>query len=59
MKTMLINIARRVVHYLWINRKTIYSIAKKYYKTGNINGKIKFSEFLELVEIVKNSGLKV
>lgn len=61
MKITLINIARKILHYLWMNRATLYGIYEDYRKNPNttFDGKLTFKELVVLIETIKKSGLIV
>lgn len=61
MKTLLVNIGYRILHYLYINRETIYSVAKRMKADPNVkfDWNIELSEVRAMLLAIKDSWLKV
>jgi hypothetical protein len=61
MKSMLLQIGYRILHYLYINRNTIFSIAKRMKEDPNIkfDGNIELKEVRAMLLAIKDSGLKI
>lgn len=58
---MFTQIGLKILHYLYINRNTIFSLYKDIQENPNIkiDGKLNFAELLEYYKTIKKSGLKV
>lgn len=56
---LLIQIGYKILHYLYINRDTLFSLAEEIRNNPNIkiDGKLNLAELREYLRLIKNSGL--